>query len=246
MRLKICVLFDLLRKRWRWLLRLAVFGLLTGWILTWALDSPLRPALAERDGIRAAAVHVSGRACGRFSEGSGFVVEPGLALTSAHVVAGVEDIKVITPDGVSQTGVLAGFDSGRDIAAILISDSHARPVALAPTVAAAGDRGDVATVDGDDGLGLVPFTVKRRIWLRGDMVYDEGAEARRALELNSLLGPGDSGAALVNVDGEVWGMVFAIARGERDQGDALDRVDIGAFLSEIDRVPLPTPPCATR
>lgn len=240
------MLFEQLKKWRRWLLWLAALGLLLGWSLTWAFDAPKRAVLAERDGINAAAVHVGGTACGQFTEGSGFVVEPGLVLTNAHVVAGVEEIKVSTPDGGSEAGVLVGFDSGRDIAAVLISNSRTSPVALSPTVAAAADVGDAATVDRDHGVEYVPFTVKRRIWLKGpDMVYGEDAENRRVLEVKSLLAAGDSGAALVNVDGEVWGMVFAVARGERDQGYALDRVEIAEFLAEIDRTPLPTPPCGT-
>ena len=235
------------RKWRRRLLWLAAVGLLVGWGLTWALDSPLRPVLAERDDMRAAAVHVSGIACGQFSEGSGFMVEPGLVITNAHVVAGVEEITVIAPDGGSATGVLVGFDSGRDIAAISVTDLRARPIGLAPFVATAGDEGDVAAVDRDGSLEFAPFAVQRRIWAKGrDMVYDEDGEDRVVLEVDTLVAPGDSGAALVNAEGYVVGMVFAVeSRGQRDQGYALDLVEIADFLAEIDRTPLPTPPCGT-
>ena len=234
-------------RKWRRLLPwLAALGLLLGWSLTWALDPPQRPVLAERDGIRAAAVHVSGTACGQFSEGSGFVIEPGLLLTNAHVVAGVEEIKVSTIDGDSEIGVLVGFDPGRDIAAVSIENTDVPPAVLSWTVALAGGLGDAATVDREDGLEFVPFTVNRRIWATGHDFYEGEAENRQVLEIRSLLAAGDSGAALVNVDGEVWGMVFAVARGQRDQGYALDRVEIADFLSEIDRTPLPIPPCRTR
>ena len=240
------MLFDQLKKRRRWLLWLAALGLLLGWSLTWALDAPQRPVLAERDAIRAAAVHVSGMACGQFSEGDGFAIETGLVLTNAHVVAGVEQISVLTPDGRSEMGVLVGFDPGRDIAAISISDLEVSPVGLAPAVAGTADVGDVATVDPDLGVGFIPFEVNRRIWAKGRDFYAEEAENRRVLEIRSLLTAGDSGAGLVNVDGEIWGMVFAVARGQPDQGYALDLVEIAEFLAEIDRTPLPTPPCRTR
>ncbi|MCY3631168.1 MAG: trypsin-like peptidase domain-containing protein [bacterium] len=240
------MLFDQLKKRRRWLLWLAALGLLVGWSLTWALDAPQRPVLAERDEIRSAAVHISGTACGQFSEGSGFAIETGLLLTNAHVVAGVEQINVSTPDGETAIGELVGFDSGRDIAAISVSGVEVSPAVLAKTVAAEADVGDAATVDRDNGLEFVPFTVNRRIWAKGRDFYGQEAENRRVLEIRSLLAAGDSGAALVNVDDEVWGMVFAVARGQRDQGYALDLVEIGDFLAEIDRTPLPTPPCRTR
>ncbi len=240
------MLFDQLKKWRRWLLWLAALGLLVGWGLTWALDSPLRPVLAERDDIRAAAVHVSGTACGQFSEGSGFMVESGLVLTNAHVVAGVEEITVRDADGGSEIGVLVGFDPGRDIAALSVSDSATSPVGLAPIGARAADVGDAATVDRDDGLEFVPFEVTRRILATGRDFYAEQTEGRRVLEIRSLLAAGDSGAALVNADGEVVGMVFAVARGQQDQGYALDSSEIAEFLAGIDRTPLPTPPCRTR
>ena len=239
------MLFDQLKKWRRWLLWLAALGLLLGWSLTWALDAPQRPVLAEREQIRSAAVHIKGTACGQFSEGSGFVAETGLVLTNAHVVAGVEEITVTGPDGEAVVGELVGFDAGRDIAAISVSGLDVSPIVLAPTVAAEADVGDAATVDRDDGLEFVPFTVKRRIWAKGRDFYGQEAENRRVLEVRSLLAAGDSGAALVNVDGQVWGMVFAVARGERDQGYALDVVEIAEFLAVINREPLPTPPCRT-
>ncbi len=237
------MLFEHLKKRRRLLLWLVALGLLLGWSLTWALDSPQRPVLAERDNIRTAAVHISGVACGQFSEGSGFAVEPGLVLTSAHVVAGVEEIKVSAPDGSSGVGALVGFDAGRDIAAISVSGLGLSPVALAPAVAAQADEGDVGTVDRDNGLEFVPYRVLRRITASGVNIYEEEAENRHLLEVRSLLAAGDSGAALVNVDGEVVAMVYAVARGQRDQAYALDQSEIFEFLAEIDRAPLPTPPC---
>ena len=214
------MLFDQLKKRRRLLLWLAGLGMLLGWSLTWALDPPLRPVLAERGAIWEAAIHVSGLACGQFSEGSGFAVETGLVLTNAHVVAGVEQIDVSAPDGRTEIGVLVGFDPGRDIAAIAVPDLGASPVGLAPAVAGAADVGDVATVDPDTGVEFVPFEVNRRIWATGRDFYAEDAENRIVLEIQSPLAAGDSGAALVNVDGVVWGMVFAVARGQPDQGYA--------------------------
>ena len=241
------------RKLLRWLLWLAALGLLVGWGLTWALDSPPRPALAERDDIRRAAVHVSGMACGQFTEGSGFMVESGLVLTNAHVVAGVEQITVSAAEGGSEIGVLVGFDPGRDIAAVQIPSLRRTPdmslitsVGLAPVGARAADVGDVATVDSDDGLEFVPFEVTRRILATGRDFYAQETEGRDVLEIRSLLAAGDSGAALVNADGEVVGMVFAVARGQPDQGYALDRNEIADFLAGIDGTPLPTPPCRTR
>ncbi|WP_420640188.1 trypsin-like peptidase domain-containing protein [Candidatus Poriferisocius sp.] len=234
------------RKRWKRLAWTVALVLLGGWILTWVFDAPLRPVLAERDAIRVAAVHVSGTACGQFSEGDGFAVAPDLVLTNAHVVAGVEEIRVATPTGTAVPGVLVGFDPGRDIAAIAVTGPPLIPVVPAPVVADASDTGDVATVNPGHGVEFVPFTVIRRILATGTDFYGEEAQGRLVLEIRSLLVPGDSGAALVSDDGELWGMVFAVARRQRDEGYALDSTEITRFLAEVDRTPVPTPPCRTR
>ncbi len=235
-------------RRWRKrLLGLVALGLLVGWGLTWGLDSPMRPVLAEREAIRAAAVHVSGTACGQFTEGSGFVVEPGLVLTNAHVVAGVERITVSSPGRGSGTATLVGFDSARDIAALSIPDLGASPVALSPKGAAASEVGDVATVDADDGLEFVPFEVTNRILdTAARDFYGQEAPGRQVLEIHSTLAAGDSGAALVNLDGEVVGMAFAVFRGQQSPGYALDRREIADFLAGIDRTARPMPPCRLR
>src|SRR5271168_1779330 len=55
------------------------------------------PAIARTAGVRAAArsvVRVLGTACGLAIEGSGWVAEPGVIVTNAHVVAGEQDTTV--------------------------------------------------------------------------------------------------------------------------------------------------------
>lgn len=227
----------------RWALRLGAFALLGIWMLTWALDAPHRPILAERDAIFQATVHVSGMACDRFSEGHGFAVEPELVLTNAHVVSGVDEITVTTAAGGSAAGTLVGFDPSRDVAAILVSGLDLTPVKLAKKIAMPADAGDVVTFDQSNGINFAPFSVKRRIWVSGRDIYGELAQNRQVLEIQSVLVTGDSGAGLVNVDGELWGMVFAVDLGQRKQGYALDVVEIFDFLTEVDSTPLPTQPC---
>ena len=39
-------------------------------------------------------------ACRRLREGSGFTVAPGVVVTNAHVVAGMDETSVLRPDGV--------------------------------------------------------------------------------------------------------------------------------------------------
>lgn len=230
------------------MVRLILLGLLGGWTLTWALQAPLRPALAERDAITHATVHVSGTACGQFSEGDGVVVQPSLVITNAHVVAGVETITIKTVDGDSTTGMLVGFDPGRDVAAIAVPNLGVMPVKLASTASAELD-GDVVVFDPDipdTGLRFVPFHTTRRVWDTGRDIYDAEIEGRNLLEIRSELAAGDSGAGLVNSAGELMGMFFALVSGQSNEGYALEAAEIAAFLAEVEHEPLPTPPCRVR
>ncbi|WP_419919144.1 trypsin-like peptidase domain-containing protein [Candidatus Poriferisocius sp.] len=229
-------------KRLFWLVAV---GLLVGWGLTWGLDSPLRPVLAQREGIRNAVAHVSGTACGTFIEGTGFMVEPGLVITNAHVVAGIDRIEVGAPGRGPVIATLAGFDPGRDIAALSVPDLGASPVALSSKGAVATEIGDVATVDSDGKLVFVPFEVTARRLDVGRDFYGQQTQGRDVLEISSTLAAGDSGAALVNISGEVVGMAFGIHRGRQNPGYALDGGEIADFLAETDRTPIPTPPCRT-
>ncbi len=232
--------------RWRrWLLRLAVLGLLLTWILTWALDAPQRPVLAQLAEVPQAAVHVGGIACQQFSEGAGFAVEPGLVLTNAHVVAGVEEI-VVTLGTSTAMGTLVGFDPSRDVAAIAVSGLDLTPLKLAENVATANDAGDVVRVDRDSGVDFVPFSVIRRVTATGQDFYGDQVLGHQVLEIGSMLAVGDSGAGLVNAAGELWGMVFSVSSRQNNHGYALDVTEIDSFLSELGTQRVPTPPCRVK
>jgi S1-C subfamily serine protease len=58
---------------------------------------------------------------------------------------------------------------------------------------------------------VAPFEIAREIRATGRDIYGESATTRQVLELAAGLAPGDSGAALVDTQGRVVGVAFAIA-----------------------------------
>ena len=169
--------------------------------------SGLSSATATR--VAASTVLVAGEACGQIQEGSGFVVGKNLVATNAHVVAGESATEVETNDGSRHAGTVVAFDPERDLAIIRVSSLN-RP-ALPVLGVEVGATGAVFGHPGGGALRLAPFAVGEKVTAVGSDIYDNPGVRREVLVLAAELRPGDSGSALVNPDGAVVGVAFAIA-----------------------------------
>jgi S1-C subfamily serine protease len=157
----------------------------------------------------AATVKVEGIACDRIQDGSGFVVAPGLVVTNAHVVAGEDDTEVELDDGSKRDAVVVAFDPSRDIAVLQVDDLDRSPLSLRD--AEIDDIGGVFGHPGGGDLEISPFKVGDEITAIGTDIYDRDRSEREVLVLASDLAPGDSGAALIDTQGRVVGLAFAVA-----------------------------------
>ena len=149
--------------------------------------------------------------------GSGVVVDDGLVLTVAHVVAGAGDIEVTAGDGIRYEAVIAAIDTEKDVAVLKVSGLTGHGLEVAEM--AAGAQGRFTGFGGDD-AGVVGFTVRRRVTIRINDIYDAVASSRQGLEIEASVDPGDSGAALLDSRGRLVGMVFAASRRSADVGYA--------------------------
>ena len=171
----------------------------------------------------ASVVKITGRApaCRQEQAGSGFVVSPGRVLTNAHVVAGVTDPVVLTPDGDAVTGRVTAFDPARDLALIAVRGLDERPLRIAgePQV------GDVAVVAGypfggpySEGGARVVQTGRVQV----PDVGDEGGSSERSIAaIKADVEQGNSGGPLLTPEGRVAGVVFAKGTGTTDLGYAM-------------------------
>lgn len=157
----------------------------------------------------AATVKVEGIACNRIQDGSGFVVAPGLVVTNAHVVAGEDETEVQLDDGSKRDAVVVAFDPRRDLAVLQVEDLSREPLPLRD--AEIGDIGGVFGHPGGGELEISPFKVGDEITAVGTDIYDRDRSRRQVLVLASELAPGDSGAAMVDTQGNVVGIAFAVA-----------------------------------
>ena len=186
-------------------------------------------------------VKVEGVACDRLQDGSGFVVGDDLVVTNAHVVAGEESTEVERSDGTRVEAEVVAFDPERDLA-VLSAPGLDRP-ALSVGDADEGDVGGVYGHPGGGPLEISPYEIAQEVQARGSDIYDRNATERAVFLLATELAPGDSGSALVNGDGEVVGVAFAIAPDRDDVGYALTDAELRAVLDGDLSTPVDTGPC---
>jgi S1-C subfamily serine protease len=186
-------------------------------------------------------VKVQGEACSRVQEGTGFFIDDGVVVTNAHVVAG-EDASVLQlADGSTAEAEVVAFDPARDIAVLRTSaDAPALPV----RAAAEGDSGGVFGHPGGRPLEISPFEVNQQITALGRDIYDRAETERQVLVLAADLEPGDSGSALVDAEGAVVGVAFAVAPDRAGVAYALATSELEAVLADgLSSQPVDTGDC---
>lgn len=186
-------------------------------------------------------VKVSAAACRSVREGSGFVVSDELVVTNAHVVAGGDRMILQRSDGSEVTGAVVAFDPERDLAVIRAPGLNRPP--LAQGDAAKGDLGAVFGHPRGGALRAAPFSVGRVVSATGRDIYDQQETTRDILVLAVTLRPGDSGAAMVNGQGAVVGVAFAIAPDRSGVAYGLAMSEVRDVLAEARRAPVSTGPC---
>lgn len=196
-------------------------------------------ALSER--IIPSTVKVEGVACDRVQDGSGFVVAEDLVVTNAHVVAGEDSTEVERSDGSRVDATVVAFDPERDLAVLSVPGLD-RP-ALSIGDADEGDGGGVYGRPGGGPLEISPYEIAQEVQARGTDIYDRNPTERAVYFLAADLAPGDSGSALVDGDGEVVGVAFAIAPDRDGVAYALTDAELRAVLDGDLSTPVDTGPC---
>jgi S1-C subfamily serine protease len=147
-------------------------------------------------------------ACGQNQSGSGFVIAPGRVLTNAHVVAGVSEPVVESPDGTARAGTVVYFDPAADLAVIAVSGLDAGALGLGADL----QPGSRAVSDGYPYGGPFETAPAEVIAVAPAVVgniYGDNPTSRSIYTLAADIQHGESGGPLLNQDGKVVGVVFA-------------------------------------
>ncbi len=177
----------------------------------------------------AATVRVSASGCGARYDGSGVTIAGGLVLTNAHVVAGSDQVQVRRPDGAVRSGRVVSFDPDRDLALVEVADLGQQPLPLGS--ARAGDEGAVIGYPGGQpDPRATAVRVQQRRTAVGRDIHHSTETRREILFLAATLRQGDSGAPVIDREGNVVGLVFAVSPDRLTTAYALDRTEIDAIL----------------
>jgi S1-C subfamily serine protease len=191
--------------------------------------------------VRRSVVKISGRACRQIQEGSGWVTPTGFVVTNAHVVAGQDSTTVEDNDGVEHDALVVAFDPVRDLAVLSVRGFDAPGLALA-----AGKVDEIGAVYGHPGGGpltAAPARIGEEILAVGTDIYRTGESRRKVFVLAAALAPGDSGGALVDTNGRVMGVAFAIDPGRGGTSYAVTDDEVRAVLGTVDKAGVDTGRC---
>ncbi len=177
--------------------------------------------IARAPGVRAAShsvVRVLGTACGLAIEGSGWVAEPDLVVTNAHVVAGESDTTVqVRGRSPSLPARPIAFDPTDDVAVLSVPGLGLPALRLASDPSS-GRGGAILGYPQNGSFDARPGRIGRTQTVLTDDAYGRGPVSRLLTPLRGLVRPGNSGGPLVDGDGAVLTTVFAGTVGGRPRG----------------------------
>jgi serine protease Do len=144
------------------------------------------------------------------AKGSGVIITAsGRILTNAHVVDGMDDIKVTLQDGTELDAKVVGKDTHADLAVLQLKGNFPTLKPLAFGDSTSLRLGDIVLAVGD-GLGVGKSVSMGIVSAkgRGNVGIEEYEDF---IQTDAAINPGNSGGALVNLRGELIGINTAIA-----------------------------------
>ena len=159
-------------------------------------------------------------ACRKRIEGSGFVYAPERVMTNAHVVAGVREPQVEV-DGAFVDAEVVLFDPARDVAVLAVEGLDAQPLVPAAEEAEREQSAIVLGYPQDGPFRADAARVIRSQDARGKDIYQQADVVREIYSVRGLVRQGNSGGPLVDIDGQVLGVVFAAAADDQTIGYVL-------------------------
>jgi serine protease Do len=168
--------------------------------------------------------------------GSGFVVhEEGFIITNAHVVEGVNRIKVMFSDGREFQAQVISADASRDLAVLAIETNEKLPfvelgrstdLMIGETVVAIGNPYGYANTVTSGVISAVgrDLQVTEGYWLRG------------LIQTDAPINPGSSGGPLLNINGDLVGINTAIRADAQNIGFA---IPVDALVDNLSQMLMP-------
>jgi S1-C subfamily serine protease len=183
--------------------------------------------------------------CQKVLEGSGFVLSPDRVMTNAHVVAGANSVTV-EASGNPYDATVVSYDPTIDIAILSVPNLPSGPLAFANTPVTSGTQAIVMGYPGGGGFVPTPARIRELIELSGPDIYRSATVNREVYTVRASVEQGNSGGPLIDLNGEVLGVVFGAAVDDNDTGFVLTAKEVAAQLAHIgDTAPVATGECVS-
>jgi S1-C subfamily serine protease len=183
--------------------------------------------------------------CQKVLEGSGFVLSPDRVMTNAHVVAGANSVTV-EASGNPYDATVVSYDPSVDIAILSVPNLPPGPLAFANTPVTSGTEAIVMGYPGGGGFVATPARIRELIELSGPDIYRNATVNREVYTVRASVEQGNSGGPLIDLNGQVLGVVFGAAVDDNDTGFVLTAKEVAAQLAHIgDTAPVATGECVS-
>jgi S1-C subfamily serine protease len=183
--------------------------------------------------------------CQKVLEGSGFVLSPQRVMTNAHVVAGANSVTVAA-SGNPYDATVVSYDPSVDIAILAVPNLPAGPLAFADAAAKTGTDVLVLGYPGGGDFVATPGRIREIIELSGPDIYRNATVTREVYTIRATVEQGNSGGPLIDLNGNVLGVVFGAAVDDPDTGFVLTAKEVAGQLARIgDTQPVGTGACVS-
>ena len=197
-----------------------------------ALDLPAPAAESLIRRAQEVTVRIRSLGCTQLGLGSGFVLPGGVVVTNRHVLDQPLQVTVNTWDGRSLEADVVGTAVDSDLAVLRLSDATGLPVAELRTTPV--EPGEVVYAVGYPGGGPATVTMGKVVGLVDGTLLGEPADVIR---VDAEIQQGNSGGPLLDEQGRVVGVVFALESGA---GTGL-AVPVQTLLDRLDEADLAVP-----
>jgi len=168
--------------------------------------------------------------CQKVLEGSGFVLSPDRVMTNAHVVAGANSVTV-EASGNPYDATVVSYDPTVDIAILAVPNLPAGPLAFANAPVTSGTEAVVMGYPGGGGFAATPARIRELIELSGPDIYRSATINREVYTVRASVEQGNSGGPLIDLNGQVLGVVFGAAVDDNETGFVLTAKEVATTPS---------------
>ena len=180
--------------------------------------------------------NIFGQSVQSASSGSGFIItQDGYIVTNHHVVSGASSVTVTLHDGREYPATVVGSDSDYDVEVLKINATDLQPVTLGNSSNV--NVGDSVLAIGNP-LGELTFSMSQGIVSCCDRAINVDGTPFNMIQVDASINPGNSGGPLMNLYGEVVGIVSAKYSSYSDTtveglGFAIPIGDVQAIITDI-------------